>query len=94
MARIDEETRAIQGSIQQLQSQREILVPKVDRQVLSRYERILEHHEGLALVPVRRQSCGGCNMILPHQAINEIQMAERLITCESCARILYIESPS
>ncbi len=94
VARIEEETRNIQASIQQLQSQRESLVPKVDRQVLSRYERILEHHEGLALVPVRKQACGGCNMVLPHQKINEIQMAEQLIICESCARILYIDTAS
>ncbi len=94
VVRIEEETRTLQGSIQQLQSQREALVPRVDRQVLKRYDRILEHHEGLALVPVRKQACGGCNMVLPHQKINEIQMVEQLITCESCARILYIDPAS
>lgn len=94
VARMEEETRTLQNSIQQLHAQRKGLAPKVDRQILSRYERILEHHEGVALVPVRKQACGGCNMILPHQTINEIQMAERLITCESCARILYIEPAS
>ncbi len=94
LARIEEEIRTIQGSIQQLRSQREAMLPRVDRQILSRYERILEHHEGLAMVPVRKGACGGCNMVLPPQMINEIQMAERLITCESCARILYIEPDS
>ena len=94
VARIEEEARAIQNSIHELESQRQGLAAKVDRQILGRYDRILKHHEGLALVPVRKQSCGGCNMVLPHQTINEIQMAERLITCESCARILYIDPAS
>ena len=36
-------------------------------------------------------ACGGCNMNLPPQVINEIMMKKNLIFCESCARILYIE---
>ncbi len=91
LARIEEETKAIQSVLAQLQATRSNLIPKVESQILSRYERILERKEGLALVPVRNGACGGCNMVLPHQAINEIMGASRLITCESCTRILYIE---
>ena len=63
----------------------------MDPPALSQYERILERKEGSALVPVRGNACSGCNMVLPPQAINEVQMNTRLIPCESCARILYIE---
>lgn len=88
---IEQESRTTQGSIEQLQAARAYLVPKVDSKMLSQYERILERKEGIALVPVRGNACGGCHMVLPPQAINEVQMSTRLIPCESCARILYID---
>jgi predicted nucleic acid-binding Zn-ribbon protein len=94
VARLEQESRQIQSSIQELQGQRSALIPKVDPPVLSRYERILQRKEGLALVPVRGDACGGCHMTLPPQMINEIQMGTRLIGCESCTRILYIEASS
>lgn len=89
---IEQESKKSQASIEQLQSARAALAPKVDLKMLSQYERILERKEGTALVPVRGNSCSGCNMILPPQAINEVMMSTRLIPCESCARILYIEN--
>ncbi|MBI3333653.1 MAG: hypothetical protein HYZ93_06145 [Candidatus Omnitrophica bacterium] len=91
LAEVDEETRQADASIEQLQSARSTLTPKADPQILRRYERILVNKEGLAIVPVVGEACGGCHMVLPPQMINEIQMATRLIPCESCARILYIE---
>jgi len=91
---MDQEAQRIRASIEQLQGARIVLTPKVDPRVLSQYERILQRKEGTALVPVRGDACSGCNMILPPQAINEVQMNTRLIPCESCARILYIESSS
>jgi predicted nucleic acid-binding Zn-ribbon protein len=30
-------------------------------------------------------------MHVPHQVINEIKMHDRLIFCENCARILYLQ---
>ena len=93
LSRLDEETTSIENSMGRLQTARSVLTPKVDPQILSQYDRILERKEGLALVPVRKSACGGCHMVVPHQMINEIQTSGRLITCESCARILYVEAP-
>ena len=89
---IEQESQRIKTAVEQLQAARAANVPKVDPKVLLQYEKILERKEGSALVPVRGNSCSGCNMILPPQAINEVMMNTRLIPCESCARILYIES--
>ncbi len=73
-----------------LTEQRREAASAIDRQILSQYERILKTRRGAALVPVIHESCSGCHMGLPPQVINEIQIGERLIICESCARILYI----
>ena len=68
---------------------RKAYLPNIDPKLLTQYERILKKREGLALVPVRNSSCCGCHMGLPPQAVNEIQLQEKLVVCESCARILY-----
>lgn len=92
LTRLEEETEKIQSSLQKLESQRAVVVPRMEPPILLQYDRILANKEGLALVPVRGQACGGCFMVLPPQTINEIQIATRLVTCESCARLLYFET--
>ena len=94
LSRIEDEIKKIEISMKQLRSDRSTLTPKVDPQILRRYERILENKAGLALVPVKGDACGGCHMKLPPQLINEVHLATRLVPCESCARILYIEPSS
>jgi len=80
-----------EAAISRLSRERAELAPRVDPMILARYERILEKKDGVAFVPLHvvQEACGGCHMNVPPQAINEIRMKERLVTCESCARILY-----
>lgn len=91
---IQEDLRRIEARIRQLQGQRGVLIPRIDPAILVQYERVLECRDGLALAPVRGNACGGCFMGLPPQLINEVQLAVRLVPCESCARILYMEPVS
>ncbi len=79
----------IEKSKRELVDQRKVFLPNVDAPLLSQYERILKGLEGLALVPVVGNSCGGCHMELPPQVVNETQLHDKWIVCESCARILY-----
>jgi len=89
--RISEEIKKEQESLNQIKTQRNTLAEKVDKNILSKYERILHNREGMALVPVRGNACQGCFLNLPPQVINEIKMKEDFVFCESCARILYME---
>ncbi len=100
-AQLAEQLQGLEGraagareSMERLGTERAALTPKVDPNILSQYERILERKEGQALVPVRGNACGGCNMVLPPQMLNEVLMGSRLVPCESCARILYVEPTS
>ena len=83
--------KEIQEKFQILESQRKQITPGVNKTILERYERILQNKEGLAIVPVYESSCGGCYMNVPHQVFNEIKMHDKIIYCEMCARILYLE---
>ncbi len=91
---IQDRIKEIDEKLTQLQARRAQLVPLVDSKVLSGYERILANRDGLAIAAVKNFSCGGCNMSLPPQVVNLIKMYERLITCETCNRILCIGDES
>lgn len=88
---IENRIKEIEARLAQLEAQRKQIIPDVDKQILNQYERILFNREGLAIVSASDNSCRGCNMQVPPQVINLIRMYERLITCEICNRILYIE---
>ncbi len=72
-----------------LEDQRETIVKDISRQKISRYNRIRNARNGLAVVPVVRGACGGCHQRIPPQRVVEIRTGDRMITCEICGRILY-----
>jgi predicted nucleic acid-binding Zn-ribbon protein len=89
--KIEDRIKEIDGQLAQLETQRKQSVSDIDRKILNQYDRILANREGLAIVSVKDNSCQGCNMHVPPQVINLIKMYERIITCEVCNRMLYIE---
>jgi len=89
--KIEDRVKEIDDRLSQLESQRKQVIPDLERKILAQYERILSSRDGLAIVSVKDNSCLGCNMFVPPQVINLIKMYERLVTCEICNRILYID---
>lgn len=89
--KIEERVKEIDGRLAQLDAQRKQLAPLLEPKILAQYERILANRDGLAIVTVKNDSCQGCNMYVPPQVINLIKMYERVVTCEVCNRILYID---
>jgi predicted nucleic acid-binding Zn-ribbon protein len=89
--KIAERISEIEARLGQLEAQRKLITPNIEPKILSQYERILLNRDGLAIVTVKDNSCQGCNMFVPPQVINLIKMYERMITCEVCNRILYIQ---
>lgn len=89
--KIGQEKKTNEAEFNDLSSKRKVFAEKLDKKILSVYERILHNRDGLAMVPIIGGACGGCNMNLPHQIINEAKLRKDLIFCGNCARILYIE---
>ncbi len=72
-----------------LETQSDKAKDKVDARLLSAYKRIRKNYRnGLAVVPVVRESCGGCFNVIPPQRQAEIQQRKKIIVCEHCGRIL------
>ena len=88
---VEDRIKEIDDRLSQLEAQRKQATPDIDPKILGQYERILASRDGLAIVIVKGNSCGGCNMFVPPQVINLIKMYEHIITCEMCNRILYID---
>lgn len=62
---------------------------KVEGRILASYERIRKNYRnGLAVVPVVRDACGGCFNAVPPQRQSEIKQCKKIIVCENCGRIL------
>ena len=89
--KVDDRIKEIDDRLAQLEAQRKQIIPDIDPKILTQYDRILGSRDGLAIVTVKNNSCGGCNMFVPPQVINLIKMYEHIITCEMCNRILYID---
>ncbi|MCC6288689.1 MAG: hypothetical protein IT249_12480 [Chitinophagaceae bacterium] len=65
---------------------------KVEPRLLASYERIRKsYRNGLAIVPVLRDACGGCFNAIPPQRQSEIRQRKKIIVCENCGRILIDE---
>lgn len=62
---------------------------KLDDHLLTAYERLrTSAKNGLAVVPVDRDSCGGCFNRIPPQRQLDIIQKKKIIICEHCGRIL------
>src|SRR3990170_1170443 len=61
----------------------------VDARLLTSYEKIRKsYRNGLAVVPVERDACGGCFYSIPPQKQSEIKQHKKVMVCENCGRVL------
>ncbi|MBQ4280065.1 MAG: hypothetical protein IJC16_08965 [Rikenellaceae bacterium] len=83
---IDKETAA---DAAKLTAESEKLQTKIDERLLSAYKRIRANvRNGLAVVTVKRDACGGCYNRIPPQRQLDIRQSKKIIVCEYCGRIL------
>lgn len=62
---------------------------EVEDRLLVSYDRIRKNfRNGLAVVPIERDSCGGCFHAIPPQKQSEIKLHKKVMVCENCGRIL------
>lgn len=65
------------------------LKDSIDARTLAAYEKVRANaHNGLAVVTVKRDACGGCFNKIPPQRQLDIAMNKKIIVCEYCGRIL------
>ena len=83
---IIEETRAEED---RLKVKVKELEAKIDPRLLASFNRIRKNaRNGLGIVYVQREACGGCFNKIPPQRQLDIKMHKKVIVCEYCGRIL------
>jgi predicted nucleic acid-binding Zn-ribbon protein len=61
----------------------------VDPRLMTSYDKIRKsYRNGLAVVAVERDACGGCFNAIPPQKQSEIRQRKKIMICENCGRIL------
>ena len=61
----------------------------IEDRLLRAYQKLrVTYRNGLAVVPVRRNACGGCFNVIPPQVQLEIGQRKKIIACEHCGRVL------
>jgi predicted nucleic acid-binding Zn-ribbon protein len=82
--------KELQAIIDKLKGQLDVLRVKVDRALLSRYDRIKEKRNGLVVVECENGVCMGCHIHIQPQLFNELVKGDKMISCPACQRILYV----
>lgn len=85
---LQKELDSIGTKIKQKEDERKNISVRMNKLILTTYERVKKVKGGVAVVPVRKRACSGCYKSLPPQRIQEIKKRDVLITCDSCGRIL------
>ena len=81
-----EETRAEE---ERLKDKAKDLELKVEPRLLTSFKRIRKNaRNGLGIVYVQRDACGGCFNKIPPQRQLDIKMHKKIIVCEYCGRIM------
>ena len=83
---IMEETRAEEDKLKVKVKE---LEAKIEPRLLTSFKRIRKNaRNGLGIVYVQRDACGGCFNKIPPQRQLDIKMHKKIIVCEYCGRIL------
>lgn len=74
---------------ERLRQQAKDIEPQIDAYTLNAFKRIRKNaRNGLGVVYIQRNACGGCFNRIPPQKQLEIKMRKKIIVCEYCGRIL------
>lgn len=88
-AELDEIVGETQKEEEALMQKSDAAKTSIDARLVTAYNRLRENAKnGLAVVPVDRDSCGGCFNKIPPQRQLDIQSKRKVIVCEHCGRIL------
>ena len=95
-ADLESKKQELEGIIAETQKEEEKLLKdsakaekQIDERLLTAYKRIRQNvRNGLGVVSLDRDACGGCFNKIPHQRQIDIAARKKVAVCEHCGRIL------
>jgi predicted nucleic acid-binding Zn-ribbon protein len=72
-----------------LTQESDVAASKIEERLINAYKRIRDNAvNGLAVVTIQRDACGGCFNKIPPQRQMDIRLRKKIIVCEYCGRVL------
>lgn len=84
----------IQSRLHKHKLSRTVVAKDINDEYLNNYLKLFKKRAPKILVKANNNMCSGCHIGLPVQVVADImnlKVGDKLITCENCGRILYIE---
>lgn len=86
---LDEIVSETRQDEERLRVEAQEIEPNIDERTLKAFKRIRQNaRNGLGIVYIQRNACGGCFNRIPPQKQMEIKMHKKIIVCEYCGRIM------
>lgn len=93
---LDTKKSELDSIVADTKKEEEVLIKKsegiekiIEERLVTAYKKIRQNaRNGLAIVPVQRDACGGCFNQIPPQRQLDIKSRKKIIVCEYCGRIL------
>ena len=86
---LDEIVAETRQEEERLRDEVKVLEAKIEPRLLQAFKKIRKNsRNGLGIVDVQRDACGGCFNKIPPQRQLDIRMRKKIIVCEYCGRIM------
>ncbi len=85
---LQEKMDSVGTKVQMKDDDRQNIIVRVPKRIMSIYERIRKNRGGSVVVTVKKRACGACFKALPPHLIQELKRGDQLITCDNCGRLL------
>lgn len=82
-----EEAVELQAAYKKKAAERAPLAAEVEKPLLAQYDAIRQKYGGIGMGVVEKNSCGACGTLLPTKIV-EVLDHDKIVTCESCHRLL------
>jgi hypothetical protein len=77
------------AELENLESERAAMVAGIQSELLNRYEALRTERRGVAVANVNDNSCSACGSTLTPSHIQNARLANEIVYCPTCGRILY-----
>lgn len=87
-AALDKEKADLETAYEGLVRDRDAMRSQVPQPLLSKYDRMVNVRDGVAVAEIKKGACGACFKSLTPHAMQEARRRESILNCEACGRIL------
>ena len=87
---LETKLKALGSQQEELETERKALAAQIDDDLLDQFERLFNSKGDSAVVAVEHGVCTGCHMKVTTATAARVKAEKEIVSCENCARILYL----